>query len=221
MKYKTLIIAALSFSLSLNSGFAELITSFKGALPKDPNWKTGSLPLQVIEYDEVKVIDFKDDSTELSANLIYKINPAVADQMRHEGFTSELSLRPVESMGGPGAFVLIIRLPKMNPVMLTLWESPQKKVFASMWNQEEGKASGFEVPTPEKFSAIKIIFKPSESYAPFVGSVQYFVDGELMCEVPASLSKETSGGGNVIQIGDSNAERMSIALLESFSISTP
>lgn len=220
MKYKTLLIPALSFTLFPHLGLAELITSFKGALPEDPGWKKGSLPLQVIEHEGEKVVDFTDDSTQASASLTYKINPAVADKMRHEGFTLEISLRPVESMGGIGGFVLIVRLPKMSPVMLTLWENPQKKVFASMWNEKEGKPSGFEVPSPEKFSAIKIIFKPSESSAPSVGSVEYFVDGELLCEFPASLGK-TSSGGNVIQIGDINAERVSATCVESFSISTP
>jgi hypothetical protein len=221
MKYTTLLITALSVTLSLNSGFAELVTSFKGALPEDPNWKMGTLPVEVIEHEGKKVINFNDDSTEAAANLTYKINPAVADQMRHEGFTSELSLGRVESMGGTGAFLLIIRLPNMNPVMLTLWENSQKKVSGSMWNENEGKLISFAVPSTEEFSAIKIIFKPSESSDSVVGTVECFVDGELLCKVPASLPEKASGGGSVIQFGDTRVERVSAALVESFSISTP
>jgi hypothetical protein len=216
MKHKKHLIIAVSTALTIHSGFAEVITSFQGAVPVEPGWTVGTLPIEVIEEEGKKLLNLKDESAEGTANLLYKIDPVVADKMRHEGFTATITLKQSLS-----ALPLVFRLPNLNSISGSVWRSPSTDlVNVVLWNPSEQKNTGAELPAPDKLTTLKFVFRPNEGTTDVVGTAECFADDQLLLQVPVILPEKGSGGSS-IDIGIGNPERMSHTFIESFRLSTP
>jgi len=213
---KILLLLTLTLSSTIPCSAWE-VASFSEALPDDPRWRSGEVPLTVIEDDGVKAVDFLDESQDAAAGLSLPLSREIADEALAAGFTLDMRFKLVVEGSN---FSMLARLSENIAVFITPYLDPKSQDLSiRVWDRVEEKEVTALVGPSDRFVDLKAIYRPGVGGEP--GTMVININGDPLIELRTASDEGAGGSHPSLDIGARNLDRTGQTLVQSLRFSIP
>lgn len=226
MKYLFLIPSlVLATSVFAGNATPDVIAEFKGSVPTIEGWSVeGGIPINIVKEGGISALDFNDSSDADYMQLAYKPGTTESEAMKDQGFTIHIRVRYVFNEESGPNFGVAVRIPGLFPVSLGFWGGGEGKPSnVSVYDHSTGKSVGTKLVYDDtEFATVTAVYRPDGSGEDAHGTLEVSVEGGESLKVPIAAGENNQ---SIIRIGGDgspqNKNRISQAIVESFSITTP